>query len=703
MPWMSCVGYGRETSVCLTLLPVWAETVPNLLIGLREGLEAGLVVSILLAAVRKLGEAGDGSQRVWAGSVRLGVVAAVAVAGCFAAVLTFTTSQLSNRAQDVVSGLLSALAVGLVTAMVFWMRRTSSTLSAQLRGDITRAAAIGAGALTLTSFLAVGREGLETTLFVWAGVRASGSTLAPVVGAFLGLGAAVLLCWLLYRQAVRLKLGKFFNVTAFALIVIAAGVVAYGLGDLQEAGWLPGRSWIAFDLGARLDPNSWWVSLLTGVTDLSVKMTVLQVTVWFAYLAVVTTAFVRAGRDTVPDIAAERSTEPSRWENLVAARPWAVAAVLVVIPVAVTAGVMVMMPSRAGADTVVSVTAAACAPEWSSATAGAHTYMVNNKSRDAGEVTLTNDTGGVVAEIEVIGPATTVPMTAELGYGSYTFRCYLSGQRATASAPVRVSGSGGDAAVAPVTADDLAGPNGKYQDSARTALDSLHRDVQAIRTDLAADNLAAAKRDWLAAQMNWERVGASYDSFGDKGQAVAGLPSGLPGGVTDPGFTGLRRLEYGLYHGQSVAQLTRVVERLGPDIDAVQADLGSDDLAGDPTNLPVRAHEILEDSLRDHLSGIDDLGGGAAYPQTSADVEITRTILAELSPLITARSPQLVGTASAQLDTLDTALRATRAGEQWQSPSQVPPAARQRVNAAIGNALETLSAVPRLLEVPTNH
>ena len=88
----------------------------------------------------------------------------------------------------------------------------------------------------------------------------------------------------------------FFNRTAIALIVIAAGVLAYGLGDLQDAGWLPGHAWIAFDLTAHIDPSSWWASVITGITELSPKMTVLQVTAWLAYLVVVIPAFVNAGR-----------------------------------------------------------------------------------------------------------------------------------------------------------------------------------------------------------------------------------------------------------------------------------------------------------------------------------------------------------------------------------------------------------------------
>ncbi len=282
----------------------WADSVPNLLIGLREGLEAGLVVTILLAAVRKTaaasaerdGSSGTGEPAVSTAPIWLGVLAAVTLAAAFAAVLTFSVSVLSSAGQEAVGGLLSVLAVCLVTGMIFWMRRTAATLSAHIRGEVARAAAIGTGALTLTAFLSVGREGLETTLFLWTAAKASGQTVGPIVGAAIGIAAAVVLCWLLYRRAVHLNVGVFFNRTAIALIVIAAGVLAYGLGDLQDAGWLPGHTWLAFDLTSHIDPSSWWASIITGITELSPKMTVLQITAWLAYLVVVIPAFVNAGR-----------------------------------------------------------------------------------------------------------------------------------------------------------------------------------------------------------------------------------------------------------------------------------------------------------------------------------------------------------------------------------------------------------------------
>jgi high-affinity iron transporter len=683
----------------------WADAVPNLLIGLREGLEAGLVVSILLAALRKT--TGATGQRVSAAPLWLGVLGAVMVSGSFAAVLTFSAGTLSSRAQEAAGGLLSVLAVGLVTGMIFWMRRTARTLSTQLRAEVTRAAAIGAGALTLTAFLAVGREGLETTLFIWTAVKASGSTAAPLAGAGLGLAAAVILCWLLYRRAVRLDLGKFFSRTAVALIVIAAGVLAYGLGDLQEAGWLPGQHWIAFSLTAQASPGSWWMSVISGLTELTPKMTVLQVFGWVAYLAVVIPAFVLA-RDaaagSVPGAGRVRTRGTAAWwERMAARHAWLVAGAVAVTPALVAGLVIAARPAPAGAAsaTRVTVTSSECAPQWSSGHTGPQAFDVDNQSGMAGEVNLDNAAGAVVAEIEAIGPATAVSMPATLGPGSYTFECLMSGGT-TRSATVQVTGrqQATTAPVKPVTAAELEVPNLQYEAYAAARLVTLQSDVSRIQADLAGGNLAGARRDWLTAQMDWERVGASYDSFGAAGLAVDGLPDGLALGVSDPGFTGLHRLEYGLYHGQSAAELLPVAATLSSDMGAVRNELTSAAEAGDPANLPVRAHEILEDALRDHLSGLDDQGAGAAFPETYADAQVTATVLGELQPLITQRAPKLMPVLRTELAALQAALLATQSGGQWVPVSQVPLTAREQVDSAAGALLENLAAVPDLLEVP---
>ncbi|MFB7195324.1 iron uptake transporter permease EfeU [Streptomyces sp. NPDC056240] len=251
----------------------------NYLIGLREGLEASLVVCILIAYLVKT-DRRDALRPIW-----IGIAIAVAVALGFGFALTFGSQELTFEAQEALGGSLSIVAVCLVTWMVFWMRRTARHLKSELHGKLDAALQMGTAALVATAFLAVGREGLETALFVWASVRASNDgTHGPLIGVLLGLLTAVVLGWLFYRGALRINLAKFFTRTGGMLVIVAAGVLAYGVHDLQEAQFLGGLSSKAFDVSATIPPDSWYGTLLKGVFNFQPDPTVLQVVVWLLYL-----------------------------------------------------------------------------------------------------------------------------------------------------------------------------------------------------------------------------------------------------------------------------------------------------------------------------------------------------------------------------------------------------------------------------------
>ena len=279
--------------------------VSNALIGLREGLEAALVVVILAAFLVKTNRR-YALRYVWAG-----VAAAIVLSVALGAVLTFGTSRLSFEQQELIGGTASIVAVGFVTAMVFWMRTAARTISGELKGRLDKALDVGPWAVALVGFLGVGREGLETAIFFYATTEAAGQgEIQPMLGWIIGLGGAVLLGIAIYKGAVKINLGKFFRYTGILLIVVAAGILAYGIHDLQEAGVLPGLNNLAFDVSAAIRPDSWYGTLLKGIFNFSPNTTWLQAVAWVLYVGIVLTLFLRPVR--VPSAPQATATPAAR-------------------------------------------------------------------------------------------------------------------------------------------------------------------------------------------------------------------------------------------------------------------------------------------------------------------------------------------------------------------------------------------------------
>ena len=266
----------------------------NFLIGLREGLEAALIVSILVAYLVKSGRSRL-LPRIW-----LGVAIAVAVSLAFGAILTFGPRGLTFEAQELIGGMLSIIAVGFVTWMIFWMAKAARSMSGQLRSQVDRASDARPWSLVVVAMLAVGREGLETALFLWAATQAAGrgggTSAGPLLGATLGLLLAMGLGYGIYRGALKINLTRFFTWTGVFLILVAAGVLAYGVHDLQEAGVLPGLNNLAFDVSAAVPPTSWYGTLLKGIFNFSPATTVLEAAAWLLYAIPTMTLFLRRVR-----------------------------------------------------------------------------------------------------------------------------------------------------------------------------------------------------------------------------------------------------------------------------------------------------------------------------------------------------------------------------------------------------------------------
>lgn len=258
----------------------------NFLIGLREGLEAALIVGLLLAYVRKTNRT-HLVPKIWAG-----IACAVLLSLGFGAFLTFGPNGLTFEAQEAIGGSLSIIAVGFVTWMIFWMAENSKHLSKNL-GEKLDAVETKTWSVILLAALSVGREGLETALFIWAASKATGSGSNALWGALAGIAVAIFLAWLLMRGTLRLNLSTFFTWTGGFLIFVAAGVLAYGIHDLQEAGILPGLHHLMFDVSHIIAPTSVTGTLLKAVFNFSPATTWLEGIAWILYVGIVLTLFIR--------------------------------------------------------------------------------------------------------------------------------------------------------------------------------------------------------------------------------------------------------------------------------------------------------------------------------------------------------------------------------------------------------------------------
>lgn len=259
-------------------------------IALREGLEAALIIGILVAYILK----SDRRQLLlplWSG-----VAAAIVGSIALGFILSRTSEELGDRAEKLFVGTTSFLAVALVTWMVFWMKRTARSLKADLHGKVDSALRTGPVALAGAAFFAVIREGLETALFVYSNFKSVANTRSSTLGLVLGFAISISLGYLIFKSAIKLDLSKFFRFTGVALVVVAAGVLSYGVHEFQELGWLPGADSYAWDVSTLIPTDSVLGAALGGIVGFDNSTSWLQLGIWAIYLTTVIRAYLSKPR-----------------------------------------------------------------------------------------------------------------------------------------------------------------------------------------------------------------------------------------------------------------------------------------------------------------------------------------------------------------------------------------------------------------------
>jgi len=260
------------------------------IIALREGLEASLIVGILIAYLVKT------DRRHHLRGLWTGVAVAVLASLAFGAFLSYTSTELSPRGEELFAGTTSFIAVAFVTWMVFWMKRTARGLRAELQTKAETALTAGPLALALAAFFAVAREGLETSLFLYTNFKTVGAVSTATLGLLLGLALAVALGIGIYKSAIRIDLGKFFTYSGVALIIIAAGVLSYGIHEFQEFGLLPAPDAFVWDVTSWMPKESFIAGLLAGMVGFDTTTSWLQLCGWLTYAGLTLSAYLKPAK-----------------------------------------------------------------------------------------------------------------------------------------------------------------------------------------------------------------------------------------------------------------------------------------------------------------------------------------------------------------------------------------------------------------------
>jgi iron uptake system component EfeO len=345
---------------------------------------------------------------------------------------------------------------------------------------------------------------------------------------------------------------------------------------------------------------------------------------------------------------------------------------------------------------VIDVSEGQCGGTWSVSGPGWHTIQISNQGVAGAEIDLVNPANGAVySEIENTGPGTVNPISIDFGSGKYALLCLWSDVSPVQGTTVTVAGHAtGTPATLPVTYNDLIPLAKTYAAEEETALKVLASETTTLDAAVRGGDLATAQRDWLTAHLQYETLGDAYDAFGNFDTEIDGRADAT--GVASRQWTGFYRLEYGLWHGQSLASLVPVASTLNSDVDQLVtwwqtqqvplADLGR------------RAHETIENALEFQLTGHDDYGSGTTLASALANITASRVLLAVLHPLLAPRYPGLPAV-YAGLSALQSLLQKEQLPNgRWVPVSALPDAARQAIDAAAGQVLQELAPIASITE-----
>jgi high-affinity iron transporter len=633
---------------------------PTFVIGLREGVEAALIVGIIAAFLVKE-DRRDALRPMWAG---VGIAVAICVAVGVA--LQVLDEQLPQREQEGLETIVGLLAVGMVTFMIVWMRRHARGLSGELRANASSALAQGSTiALVAMAFFAVLREGFETAVFLLAAFNASENAATAGLGAALGVVAAVIIGYGIYKGGVRINLTRFFRFTGLVLVLVAAGLVATALHTANEAGWITGAQAEAIDLSWLVVPGTWTASLLTGMLGLQPHPTVAEVTGWLVY-AVPMVVFL---------LWPQRSR--SRRTTMAATTIMAIGLVAVLAGCGSGSG----RGDAEGGDTVaLKITDAGCEPANLKLPAGPHTFEVTNDGASkATELEIVKG-GKILGERENLTDGLSGSFSLDLPAGTYELYCPGADE---ARRPLVVTGSS-TAQTDPRLGAAVRG----YDRYVRAQVRGLAARARAFTAAVQSGDVAQAKRLFATTRAPYERIEPVAESFGALDPEIDARVNDVEPGTR---WTGFHRIEKGLWDDGSTEGLAPVAEKLQTDVGRLRAKVATAEYQ--PAQIANGAVELLNEVSKSKITGEEDRYSHTDLSDFEANVDGAEEAFHLLRPVLADRDPELARTLAVRFAAVHRALDVHRRGAGFVAYDTVTERQRRTLSQAVDALAEPLSQV----------
>ena len=655
---------------------------PTFVIGLREGLEASLIVGIIATFLIQQGRR-DVMRWMW-----IGVGAAVALCSAVAVALRLAEQNLPQRQQEGLETVVGLAAVAMVTWMIVWMRKHARGLKHDLEGKAAAALVGGSvGTLIAMAFLAVLREGLETAVFLLAAFQGSSDPAAAGIGATLGVLVSVLIGWGIYRGGVRINLDRFFRFTGFVLVLVAAGLVATAAHTAHEAGWLNAGQHQVFDLTGFVGPGSVRSALLTGMLGVQVRPVVVEVIGWLVY-ALPMTLFVlwpKSRRSSGSQRGTHAESPASATPRVATRTTVGASAMVAVIALAGCGSSSGGSGNHAGVKTVaVTLVKAGCSPAKLSLPAGPTKFEVTNDDADAISEFEILQGSRIVAEVENVAAGLSKSFSVTLKPGTFTLSCPggtdNDGKGTLTVTGTAVKTSGPSAAA---SADAVA----QYRDYLEQQSDLLVTGTTAFVNAVVAGDIARAKATYGPARVPYERIEPVAESFGDLDPRIDARANDVPAAK----WSGFHRIEQALYAKNTLAGMAPVAQKLLADVKQLDELVKSVQL--EPATIANGAVELLNEAATSKITGEEERYSHLDLVDLAANVEGAKVAFDSVAALLPKGSPVSATQIDSRFAAVLGALAPYRRGDSFVAYTTLTKPQTRSIALAIEAAAEPLSKV----------